>query len=89
MRWKKIARGVVTRSMQPLLYGEVVKHEDLTGHLLERLHGYHIDAALLALPPQALAAPCCLHWRDVRRRDWSLPLSSGHCIQLTPAGASG
>jgi LysR family transcriptional regulator, hydrogen peroxide-inducible genes activator len=29
---------------------QLVVHEDLTGHLLERLHGYQIDAALLALP---------------------------------------
>src|SRR5258707_10045652 len=29
---------------------QVVVHEDLTGHLLERLRGYQIDAALLALP---------------------------------------
>jgi LysR family hydrogen peroxide-inducible transcriptional activator len=28
----------------------LVVHEDLTGHLLERLRGYQIDAALLALP---------------------------------------
>jgi LysR family hydrogen peroxide-inducible transcriptional activator len=29
---------------------QMVVHEDLTGHLLERLQGYQIDAALLALP---------------------------------------
>jgi LysR family hydrogen peroxide-inducible transcriptional activator len=29
---------------------QLVVHEDLTGHLLERLRGYQIDAALLALP---------------------------------------
>src|ERR1700684_1775978 len=29
---------------------QLVVHEDLTGHLLERLRNYHIDAALLALP---------------------------------------
>jgi LysR family hydrogen peroxide-inducible transcriptional activator len=29
---------------------QLVVHEDLTGHLLERLHDYQIDAALLALP---------------------------------------
>jgi LysR family transcriptional regulator, hydrogen peroxide-inducible genes activator len=29
---------------------QLVVHEDLTGHLLERLQGYQIDAALLALP---------------------------------------
>jgi LysR family hydrogen peroxide-inducible transcriptional activator len=29
---------------------QLVIHEDLTQHLLERLRGYHIDAALLALP---------------------------------------
>jgi len=29
---------------------QLVIHEDLTGHLLERLRGYQIDAALLALP---------------------------------------
>jgi LysR family hydrogen peroxide-inducible transcriptional activator len=29
---------------------QLVVHEDLTGHLLERLSGYQIDAALLALP---------------------------------------
>jgi LysR family hydrogen peroxide-inducible transcriptional activator len=29
---------------------QLVVHEDLTGHLLERLGGYQIDAALLALP---------------------------------------
>ena len=29
---------------------QLVVHEDLTGHLLERLHSYQIDAALLALP---------------------------------------
>src|SRR5258706_370130 len=48
---------------------QLVVHEDLTGHLLERLGGYQIDAALLALPLwsrsaswllRASAAPCCL-----------------------------
>ena len=29
---------------------QLIVHEDLTQHLLERLHNYHIDAALLALP---------------------------------------
>src|ERR1700731_831915 len=29
---------------------QLVVHEDLTGHLMERLRGYQIDAALLALP---------------------------------------
>jgi LysR family hydrogen peroxide-inducible transcriptional activator len=29
---------------------QLIIHEDLTGHLLERLRGYQIDAALLALP---------------------------------------
>jgi LysR family hydrogen peroxide-inducible transcriptional activator len=29
---------------------QLVVHEDLTGHLLERLRGFQIDAALLALP---------------------------------------
>ena len=29
---------------------QLVVHEDLTRHLLERLQNYHIDAALLALP---------------------------------------
>src|ERR1700722_14347758 len=29
---------------------QLVVHEDLTGHLLERLQGHQIDAALLALP---------------------------------------
>jgi LysR family hydrogen peroxide-inducible transcriptional activator len=29
---------------------QLVVHEDLTAHLLERLRGYQIDAALLALP---------------------------------------
>jgi LysR family hydrogen peroxide-inducible transcriptional activator len=29
---------------------QLVVHEDLTGHLVERLRGYQIDAALLALP---------------------------------------
>lgn len=29
---------------------QLAVHEDLTGHLLERLRGYQIDAALLALP---------------------------------------
>ena len=29
---------------------QLVVHEDLTGHLLERLHAYQIDAALMALP---------------------------------------
>jgi LysR family transcriptional regulator, hydrogen peroxide-inducible genes activator len=32
---------------------QLVVHEDLTGHLLERLRGYQIDAALLALPLDA------------------------------------
>ncbi|MGD0505767.1 MAG: LysR substrate-binding domain-containing protein [Steroidobacteraceae bacterium] len=36
------------RSHYPHL--QLVVHEDLTGHLVERLHGYQIDAALLALP---------------------------------------
>src|SRR6202451_948092 len=31
-------------------YLQLVVHEDLTGHLLERLRGDQIDAALLALP---------------------------------------
>lgn len=38
----------LARSQYPQL--RLVVHEDLTGHLLERLASYQIDAALLALP---------------------------------------
>src|ERR1700742_3728882 len=38
----------LTKSHFPQL--QLVVHEDLTQHLLERLRGYQIDAALLALP---------------------------------------
>jgi LysR family hydrogen peroxide-inducible transcriptional activator len=38
----------LTKSHYPRL--QLVVHEDLTQHLLERLRGYQIDAALLALP---------------------------------------
>ena len=38
----------LAKSRYPRL--QLVVHEDLTGHLLERLRNYQIDAALLALP---------------------------------------
>src|SRR5882672_9840750 len=38
----------LAKSRYPQL--QLVVHEDLTGHLLERLRNYQIDAALLALP---------------------------------------
>jgi LysR family transcriptional regulator, hydrogen peroxide-inducible genes activator len=38
----------LVKSRYPCL--QLVVHEDLTGHLLERLRGYQLDAALLALP---------------------------------------